>query len=206
MKLSLRRFQGTESDLKESVEAYKFIKNNYGRAKINLPLFRFVYRSFYRMSRNVPAGSDLDESYFKLLFDPKIQKLAKEDSKKALEQVLTKLYNIDKTWHFSFATKMLHTMNPHLPIYDSIIAKRLKLPHCQWIRKGKNSKEAYQKELNNRIKIYSELKNQIDIGVKVKENSNIIIKWKQKYDAEKISNEKALDFILWNEGKKKFAP
>jgi hypothetical protein len=123
-----------------------------------------------------------------------------------LEFVLKELYKIpgyknSKRLFLSFATKLLHTQDNKLPIYDGNIAKVLKL-------KRQNSSGDSSKKIKNRIEIYQQLRDKskellLDKDIKqylrdirtslwemAKEDN---FGWQNKY----LSDEKLLDSVLW---------
>ncbi len=129
---------------KEDIVIYLFLKNEYEKGDVeNNKLFQFVFRSFYRLD-SAGLGNKLKEHYFNLLAKKEIN----------LEKILSELYEIPirrgfKTIQFSFATKLLHTIDNYLPIYDSKISKILKLAVS-----GNNKEE----KINSCIEVYEKLK------------------------------------------------
>ena len=96
--------------------------------------------------------------------------------------------------HFSFTTKLLHTLNQNLPIYDKYIAAFFLFPDWQDKNAGKESicngiyeflKYEYQriqkeKILPKAIEIFKTKVKQLDLK-----------------NAEKITDEKIIDFYIW---------
>jgi hypothetical protein len=105
--------------LQESVCVYEEIMRRYEENGVTDLVFRFLFRSFYRLD-NAGLTDEWKEEFFSLL-------KRKETN---LRTLLDKLHEIPtlrghNSFQLSFATKLLHTLNPHLPIYDSIVAKKL---------------------------------------------------------------------------------
>lgn len=146
-------------------------------------VWRFVYRSFYRLD-NAGLSDKFKKKYFQLLEK-------KETNLKKILQRLHEYENIkgQKTYQLSFASKLLHTNDRSSPIYDSLVAKILKLPTrrsgIEWCCETYDTlKERYQELLGDK-----EIKQQVD-------------KFKKEHGA-RISDVKALDFLLWSAGKQK---
>jgi hypothetical protein len=96
-----------------------------------------------------------------------------------------------KSLQFSFATKLLHTLNSSRPIYDSQVGKLLGLP----VKKGKD----FAANVDSCVAVYEDLHEAqrqllLDAGVK-----NRIAALKALYNSQ-IGDEKALDFLLWSVG------
>lgn len=123
----------------------------------------------------------------------------------SLENILESLYQIPDyrekhSIHLSFGTKLLHTLNNDLPIYDSNIARVLNLTSP-----AGSSLEA---KIKNRIVIYDELKQYYnallkdsriilylkDIRIKLAKKSELDrFEWKKDI----VSDTKLLDSLLW---------
>lgn len=79
--------------------------------------FQKLFNGFYRVRR----GTDWQEACYHIM------EMHRTDPSVTFPQLLNELtYHTGKV-DFSFATKILHTINPHMPIYDSIIATNLAL-------------------------------------------------------------------------------
>jgi hypothetical protein len=98
---------------------YQWLVQNTDQA--DQPSYQREYRRFWAMNA-AQLSPDFYRNYFELL---------KSSSKKTaiLADVVNTLYNAavrrngDRSIQFSFATKLVHMTNPHLPIYDSRVAE-----------------------------------------------------------------------------------
>ncbi|MFA6533935.1 MAG: hypothetical protein WCT37_02050 [Patescibacteria group bacterium] len=176
----------------ENIAVYLFLKDEYTKQNIlNNFVFQFVFRSFYRMD-SAGLSDEIKSCYFKLL--------ANKQTK--LEIILSELYKIPtlknkKTIQFSFSTKLLHTIDNNLPIFDSEVGKIFNLKVS-----GKNEDE----KIASCIKIYDTLKVYYLELNNAEEIKEVISKFRQRFDVDinKISNTKILDFIFWSLGKLEF--
>lgn len=113
----------------------------------------------------------------------------KSAPKISFEEVSAQLYQVDSKHEFSFITKMLHTIDPTGPIYDSQVDAAL------------NIHRTYQKNFEKRIQ--QDMKILDDISAcyrQLKEApqlSEILAVFDEIAPSCKISIEKKLDFILW---------
>lgn len=170
--------------LEESIRVYEWLevhKKEPGNA-----VFQFVYRSYYRID-NAGLANEWKVRYFELL----------GQGESDLKLILEGLYRIPtlrkvQSLQFSFATKLLHTLDCRQPIYDSKVAKLLDLP----LKKGKD----FAANISTCLTVYENLlalQKQLlsDQGIKRQ-----ITAMKNCYHSQ-ISDEKALDFLLWSAGK-----
>jgi hypothetical protein len=171
-------------DLEESIRVYEWLEAHKEEPKN--PVFQFVFRSYYRID-NAGLTSVWKARYFKFL----------SEKERCLKTILEGLYHIPtkkkvKSLQFSFATKLLHTLDSTQPIYDSKVAEMLGLP----VKKGKD----FAANINICIAVYESLRESegqllLDEGIKIR-----IAALKAHYNS-KISDEKALDFLLWSAGR-----
>jgi hypothetical protein len=100
------------------VEQYEWLLEHIGQART--VDYQRRYRSFWAMNRPVSNPAFYD-AYFEALSAPAGQA-------GTLGEIVRALYLIPphpdgpRTLQFSFATKLMHTRSPHLPVYDSQIA------------------------------------------------------------------------------------
>jgi hypothetical protein len=157
----------------ESVRVYTWLQEQYDAGKVDEPQFQQAYCKFFKIRKFLtPAWK---RAYFALLKQQVMD----------LKTVLEELYKFEdtqgrRTWQLSFASKLLHMQNPHLPIYDSKVKKELKLPTR---RAGLDGSLAAYEQLKAR---YATLLN---------ERRSAIQAFKRTHP--KLTDEKALDFLLW---------
>lgn len=177
----------------ESISVYLFLKNEHKKRNIgNNLLFQFIFRSYYRLD-NGGLGDKLKERYFVLL----------SNKQKDLKKILSELYKIPtlnsknkNTIQFSFATKLIHTLDNNKPIFDTEVS-RVILEKVQ----GKNKRD----KIDSYLKIYEGLEGLYTSLLKDGDIKNIIKKFRSKFKVKNnsISAIKVLDFIIWSLGKLK---
>ena len=89
--------------LEESIRVYEWLEAH--KEKPENPVFQFVFRSYYRID-NAGLTSDWKVRYFEFL----------SQRERSLKTILEGLYHIPtkkkvKSLQFSFATKLLHTLD-----------------------------------------------------------------------------------------------
>jgi hypothetical protein len=167
--------------LEESVRVYEWLEAH--KQEPENPVFQFVFRSYYRID-NAGLTFDWKVRYFRFL----------SQKERNLRTILEGLYHIPtkknvKSLQLSFATKLLHTLDTSQPIYDSKVAELLGLP----VRRGKD----FEANINTCITVYKKLQESqqellSDDGIKTQ-----VAALKDYYNSQ-ISDEKALDFLLWS--------
>ena len=101
---------------KESIYVYEFLQKQFNKNGTDITndyVFQFVFRSYYRLD-NAGLTSNFKTKYFELM----------EKNEVNLKEILSELYEFEtlrnkKTIQFSFATKLLHTIDASNPIFDS---------------------------------------------------------------------------------------
>jgi hypothetical protein len=173
----------------ESIAVYSFLKNEYAKGNIlNNLVFQFVFISYYGLDIARLSG-EIKSRFFELLAQKQTN----------LELILSKLYEIptlkgENTIQFSFATKLLHTIDNDKPIFDSNVEKstNIKLRGSDKDTKIRSRIEAY----DSLEKLYAKLKEDDKTKRLI---SNFRLKF--KVNDEKISDTKVLDFIMWSLGR-----
>jgi hypothetical protein len=173
-------------DLEESISVYEWLEAH--KETPEHLVFQFVFRSYYRID-NAGLTSDWKVRYFNFM----------SEKERNLKVILEGLHDIPtkknvKSLQFSFATKLLHTLDSRQPIYDSKVADLLELP----VKKKKDCAA----NIATCIAVYEDLREAhqqllSDDGIK-----NQIAALKCRYKSQ-ISDEKALDFLLWSVGKER---
>lgn len=139
--------------------------------------FRVVYTDFYKL--NIGTDQEFRNMYFHLLESHKRNQYRFED-------ILKMLYDISGKMHGSFASKLLATVNPKLPIIDRFIKEHLELDSYYGIN---NSNEI--------ITQYYEIINIYEAFLKTQKCKEWIKLFDEKFPNNKIENIKKIDFILW---------
>lgn len=174
----------------ESIAAYLYIKQRLKNKKSIYKdfEFRFVFRSFYGIS-NKTMDRQAADAYF-YIFEK-----ARSACSLSLSNLLKDHYNKikgNKKYYFSFITKLMHSIDNELPIYDSNVNQALK-PRFSYKNEGKieNATDYYYKLIH----WYKE------VMPKNEEIRKTITYFRSKFKCPKINDVKVADFILWQAGK-----
>ncbi len=140
--------------------------------------FQKAFSSFYGVKRRNGA---FKKEYFKII----------SKRKRNLLQILKTLYNVNRKVEFSFATKAIHAIDKTAPMWDRNVRNALgknfemecKIEHDAVIYEKLCE---LQKQLLKHRQVRKKIINMRDV-LGLKRNS--------------VSDEKILDFLLWNAGK-----
>jgi hypothetical protein len=168
----------------------KFIKDDFDEQ------FKNIFCGFYILNGARGLNMPQKNKFFKLL-------LLRENN---LEKILKVLYEIpgyrnSRRLFLSFGTKLLHTINDKLPIYDGNIAYVLELS-------SQTYPTSLEERIENRIEIYQELKNNFIVLLANEQIRNYLKSTRQELQSKAkidkfnwhdkfISDTKLLDSSLW---------
>lgn len=182
-------------NLNESIAVYNFLQTRFQQKEDVSKdlLFQFVFRSFYRLD-NAGLGAQFKTRYFELM-----EELRDSPSFK-LALILRPLYDIKtlkgkNTFQFSFATKMLSTIDPQRPVYDREVARMFgytQLPGGEFADKLKIYLDRYQNIEDSYRQILSD-----------KLLPATLSAFEEVFPQHNLSDVKRLDFIFWAAGKVK---
>lgn len=144
--------------------------------------FRTKFNGFYRI-RQKPEK-----------FYNKYYKLLNSNLKGTPEfiEVLEELYTVEERLESSFSSKLLHTINPNLPIWDSIVMKKLNLKTIFYSKNIEIKKE-------NIIAQYQKLSTFFNDFILTKEGKELINLFDEKNIVQdyNLTPLKKIDFIIW---------
>lgn len=182
--ISLNIESAFKTRLEKSLEIskYVYIQENFLNIDISEnEKFQKIFNGFYKVRRN----QDWRYKYYEYFQDIKDKKLSFELIITHLEQSLGRVEP-------SFSSKMLATINPEMPIWDS------KVLNCLGLENAWDS----QRTVKNAIDIYNQIVEWYKEYLKTEEakhNIKVFDMWFPQY-TKKISDVKKIDYILWCKG------
>lgn len=177
----------------ESIVVYQFLQKEFSKGDItNNPLFQFVFRSYYRLD-NAGLSNEFKAEYFKIMEE--YRHLKNID----IDVIVNRLYKFkrakgDNSVQFSFATKLIHTIDHNYPIYDSEVARVFGFPTSYYIKDKDRRLERFIKWHKHIEKTYHEI-----LSEKLLEQT--IQLFDTKFLKNDLSNTMKIDFIFWTAGK-----
>lgn len=190
--INLNKKEIIENLKEESVAVYAFLTKQFEETNVEEnKLFQFLFRSFYRLD-NAGLSEDFKTHYFKLLEDNRGNLSIKPEK---IAQLLSHHLRLkgDKSYQYSFATKLVNMLNPSSPIYDSEVARVFQFSTYHLSDKDKKI---------DRFNIYQ---NQINEAYKFILQENLLEptfeQFRSKFKKYSITDTKKIDFIFWSYGK-----
>jgi hypothetical protein len=157
------------------VTEYEWLLQNVGHLNA---AYQQLYRSFWGMRF---PNSNFYTEYFDFLMAPRPP---------LLNDLCHALHDHNETLQFSFATKLLHMRNPHLPIYDSKVARffLFKPPPSDW---------QLQVRIDRYIQFYKFLQFEYARVINGGLLATAIAAFRQQFNLMQHTDEKIIDWIIW---------
>ncbi len=178
VKINIEELFSTK-DKKSGIEKYAEIMRNFSNTNVETDkTFQKRFNGFYRVRRN----SEWQGTFYKIMEEGK----QKESS---FDEILLEIYKNTGRVEASFASKLLHTLNTDMPIWDKFVLQNLnlKMPICSG-----------EKKLENAISIYKIIIDWYQSALSMSGINQKIVEFDQIFTEYKwFSKTKKLDFLLW---------
>lgn len=176
---------------REHVDRYVWLRENLHKRNIaSCAEYQKKYRGYWVM-RYIAPTSEFAKKYFDYLEKHKNnKKLTFLQAAKDLSDLTTDSKGQQKSYQFSFISKLVHMVNNKSPIFDSQVKKFYKLPNIpQTTTQEKREKSLLIMDIlhKGQRKILSE---------KLLDKS--ISQFRQKFSDSGFSDEKIIDSIIWH--------
>lgn len=140
--------------------------------------FQKKFNSFYRIRQRSPEFYDC---YYNLLENSKANIIT-------FEEVITHIYNNVGRVEASFSSKLVATINPDKPVWDTYVLHNLGL---------KTPYQADKNRVSKIINLYDEICEWYDEYLLREETEEVLDLFDKMYPDVLITNVKKIDFILW---------
>jgi len=141
------------------------------------PEYRKRFNGFYRVRR----GQDWQDKFYDLLE-------AKKGQTVPFAEVLDTLHRTTGRYEASFASKLLATIDPRMPVIDSIVLRNLNL----------RLPAASSKQRIERIQqVHSRLVTCFEEFLSTEMGRHLVERFRAEYPAANITEIKMLDLVLW---------
>lgn len=182
----LARLAYGKPNIQREISSYLIIKKGYEERAID-DLFRRTFKWFYKVD-SAGLGDTIKVNIFELI----------EQGESDLEKILSAIYDIPTiqghhSIQLSFSTKILHTVDNTMPIYDNNVSRLLRL------RRVASANHAKSKRIESGLDVYNDLKRKFDYILSSDVGDNLIERF-YGMNIEGIKNipkAKALDFCFW---------
>ena len=170
---------------------YKFIQEQFENSDVSQNLiFQYVYCKYYTLDLQ-----KVDDLFIKGYFE--LMQSLKGTKNIDMESLLFKVYSIktnrELKFHYSFTSKLAHTIDNNIPIWDSRIAKVFNLNLTSVKDNGVNG--------DNFCNVIEILQNKYNKLISENMICSTISKFDSKFGEFKISDVKKIDFLFWSLGK-----
>ena len=184
-----------------SIDVFKFLQSEFYKGDVTKNhLFLFVYRSFYRLD-NAGLTPEFKKKYFELMESSRGKQLYD------IEIILCELEKFPRikekkkgeekgSFQFSFATKLMNTIDKNFPIYDSQVSKVIIGTDHRPTGDFKKKLSVYKNRHEIIKKAYAHI-------LKNDSFSSIFNEFDKSFPGNELHEVKKLDFIFWSNGKLK---
>jgi hypothetical protein len=171
--------------MEEGIEKYKYIMSHIHEINVTSDLeFQNVFRGFYQMKRFY--SDHFARHYFILM-----EQLKDAGENMTFKMAIERIKHIQGTYEMSFSSKLLHTIYPLHPIWDSVVTNHhfgVRAPYASC----KNRELACCKR-------YAEYEDKFYDYMATEEGSTIIHMFDERFPDSGISDVKKIDFVLWQD-------
>lgn len=140
--------------------------------------FQRLYNGFYRMRQRKPEYYQAYYTYME----------ARKGKSVTFDEIVRHLYDAFGRIEASFSSKMLATLNPDQPVWDSIVLQSLGLK--------KPAQNAHDR-LEQTIRLYEQLEAWYGTFLKTEEAKKMLEMFRSRYPNAQITEVKKIDLILW---------
>lgn len=184
---------------RESIDVYNFLISEFQKSDVTKNyFFQFVFRSYYRLD-NAGLTTEFKSRFFELMEENRNNKSVEiEDLLRELEKY-PRIKEIKKeedkgSFQFSFATKLINTIDPTYPIYDSKVSKAI-------IGTVYNPSGNFARKLEVYRARHEVIRNTYSYILESKSFSDLFSSFDNSFPDNGLSDLKKLDFIFWSYGK-----
>lgn len=171
-------------EVAEGLKKYQYIMQNFPLVDVvEYAKFQKIYREFYQLRRFY--SDEFAKGYFEIM------QTLKGVPNVTFQQILEKVNSIEKNSNeTSFSSKLLHTLDPSYPIWDSIVTDK----HLFNLKAPSSKAENFESQTNE---IYQTFKSAFYAYMNSDEGQLLIELFDEKFPNSGISDVKKIDFILW---------
>lgn len=174
----------------EHVTDYEWLLQNVGKA--STPDYQKGYRRFWAMN-----AAQLSPAFYATYFGTLAAAVNQPPTLSSVAQTLhaaSARQNGQKSLQFSFATKLLHITNPHLPIYDSQVAAFYFFVEPQRNPKDPND---FQRRISEFVKFHNFLKQEYTRVLQNNLLAPAIREFRVRLSPQHFTDEKIVDSLIW---------
>jgi len=169
-------------NIKPGLEKYQYIMGMLHKSDLSKDIeFQMKYKGFYRVRRN----DEFCQIYFEYMEQHKKDIVAFDD-------VISHIYKETNRYEASFSSKLLATINPDMPVWDSLVLEQLSSTASLYSKKGRLPKTIF---------LYKEIVSWYANFLETQNADDIICIFDELYPDSNLTSVKKIDFVLWGLGK-----
>ena len=183
---------------RKDLDTYVSIKDEFLKSDVSSnSAFQLKFNSFYRLN-----GAGLTKEFKSVYFKLMEEKRNNDDFDSwQIKEIMLELFKYKNAQgnnciHFSFTTKLMHTINNNLPIYDSMIKKVFGFA-------GPYHYNSSTEKIDSYLAQYEVIKDTYNQIMQNNLLSSTFELFDLKFPNSTLSKIKASDFIFWTAGKLK---
>jgi len=177
--LDSQRVEQALPKIQPGLEKYCWLQENLYKFDVSASReFQKKYNGFYRVRR----GAVWQSSYYELLENAKISEITFE---KALSLIFTATGKLE----VSFASKLVATIDPNLPVIDRFVLVNVGLTLPCYGEVDRRKKKA--------VEVYEQLIIKFNDFSKTKEGKILMTRFQEVYPHSYITKTKMIDLVLW---------
>ena len=173
-------------ELRKGLQTYQTIMEAFPETDVSKDrAFQKLYRDFYQMRPFYT--DDFASAYFRLMEKMKTWLPV------SFDMAFERIKHIKGSYEMSFSSKMVHTIDPNLPIWDKIVTGEhfhMKAPYCSCRNRERVCCRRYE-DYRKRFCSYTDSP----------EGQMLIESFDAAFPDSGISDVKKIDFILWQDRK-----
>jgi hypothetical protein len=148
--------------------------------------FRRRFNAFYRVRR----GRDWQDKFYELLE-------CRKGRPSSFAEVLDALHSATGRYEASFASKLLATIDPDMPVIDSIVLQNLSVRLPAYGSDGRRSRI---------VDLHGRLLSSLTVFLKTDVGRYLVKRFRATYPEADVTEIKMLDLVLWQTRPKKKSP
>jgi hypothetical protein len=172
---------------RDFVTEYSWLIQNAIPSQIGTPAYQKRYRKYWSMNLS-QLSPDFFLAYFRILAKARREQIPLDRIVNYLYEASTRM-NGQKSVQFSFATKLLHMTDQHLPVYDSQVAE---FYFFQAPTRG-----SFEERLAALTEFYEYLRVEYARVLKNGLLSTAIKAFRREFPENKFTDEKIIDSLIW---------
>lgn len=166
--------------ISQGLAQYRWLQANLKTVDVRVSLpFRTRFNHFYRVRRN----QKWQNSFYELL-----ESLKNKGQTVEFSYVLISLFRAMERFEASFASKLLATINPKMPVIDSVVLRNLglKLPYSYSVNR-----------LERTVELHAKLRSLFFDFLQSEDGKYLTKRFRERYECGEVTEIKMLDLVLW---------